>query len=131
MDVRAADNAIVADAVPAWPQYLPPAGTLYAGLLHGATLTGEAARRDLTVRVGLWLDEAGWVRQARWRADDETLRDYAEAACSLLEAGADPALLDGSALRAAVATAPAAHGDRADLVASAIAVALQARGFGA
>jgi hypothetical protein len=129
MDFHAIENPRSGDPVPGWTQPVPPAAALHAGLLDGATLTGEAARRNLTVRVGLWLDEAGWVRQARWRAgEDATLREYAEVACSLLEAGVDPGGLDGGALRAAAASASAGHGDRADLVASAIEVALLARG---
>jgi hypothetical protein len=98
----------------------------HAALLHGATVTGEAARNHLSVRVGLWLDETGRVRQARWRsADEAAMREYAEAACSLLEARADPLLLDGDALRKAVGTPPAAgQGEYADLVAAAVHAAL-------
>jgi hypothetical protein len=119
MDVRTAESARVEPA-PSWPGSVDAAEAHHAGLLHGATLTGEAARRQLSVRVGLWLDESGWVRQARWRAvDDAALRAYAEAACSLLESGADPRALDGDALRSATADA-LADLDRADLVASAI-----------
>ena len=117
------------EQVPAWTEGLHPRAAHHAGLLDGASLTGEASRRHLSVRVGLWLDETGRVRQARWRAiEDATLREYAEEACALLEAGSDPARLDGEALRAATANAAAGHGDRADVVAAAISVALLARG---
>ncbi|HEX9289436.1 MAG TPA: hypothetical protein VF904_07935 [Anaeromyxobacteraceae bacterium] len=123
MDVQPVESAR-SEVVPSWPGSTTPAEAHQAALLHGATTTGEAARRQLSVRVGLWLDETGWVRQARWRAvDDAALRAYAEAACSLLESGADPRALDGDALRAATAdTLP--DRDRADLVASAIHAAL-------
>ncbi len=122
MDLQPAETR-QADSVSTWRRTATLPEVHHAALLHGAALTGEAARRNLSVRVGLWLDEAGGVRQARWRAaDDAALRDYAEAACSLLESGADPLALDGEALRHAVAGA--VHGDRADLVASAIHAAL-------
>jgi hypothetical protein len=112
-----------AESVSSWRSAATVSRVHQAGLLHGATLTGEAARRDLSVRVGLWLDEAGWVRQARWKAeDDPALRECAEAACSLLEAGADPLALDGEALLGAVASG--GHADRADLVVAAIQAAL-------
>lgn len=122
MDLQPADTR-QAESLSTWrrPAALPEVH--HAALLHGATLTGEAARRNLSVRVGLWLDEAGWVRQARWRAaDDAALRDYAEAACSLLESGTDPLALDGEALSSAVEGV--GHPDRADLVVSAIHAAL-------
>jgi hypothetical protein len=121
MDLQPADIR-QAEVVSAWSRTAAPPEVHHAGLLQGATLTGEAARRHLSVRIGLWLDEAGWVRQARWRAvDDSALREYAEAACSLLEGGADPAALDAEALRGAV---EGGHADRAELVASAIHAAL-------
>jgi hypothetical protein len=138
MDLRPAEPR--QDPVGSWSQ---PSGSLarrvaelrhaasgavrFAGALHGATATGEAARRHLSVRVGLWLDEAGWVRQARWRAaDDAPLRAVAEAACSLIESGADPHALDEDALVSAAALQ--AGDDRAALVAAAIAAALLAAG---
>jgi hypothetical protein len=121
MDLQPAETR-QAEAAPAWPRTAALSQVHHAGLLQGATLTGEAARRHLSVRIGLWLDEAGWVRQARWRAvDDSALREYAEAACSLLESGADPGALDAEALRSAV---EGGHADRAELVASAIHAAL-------
>jgi hypothetical protein len=101
-----------------------PAPEPHHGPFLGSTQTGEAARRHLSVRIGLWLDEAGWVRQARWRAvDDPALRALAEAACSLLESGANPLQLDGDSLRTAAAQPPHAD-DRADLVCAAIHAAL-------
>ncbi len=123
MNVQPGEAARVPDAVPSWAP-IPGASKAHphAGLLHGATLTGEAVRRHLAVRIGLWLDEGGWVRQARWRADDDAaLRECAEAACELLEAGIDPARLDADALRKATG---AAHGDRVEVVAAAVAAAL-------
>lgn len=128
MSIQPTENVRV-DPVPPWTEPCHPRSALHAGQLEGATLTGEVSRRHLSVRIALWLDETGWVRRARWRAiEDATLREYAEAACALLEAGADPARLDGEALRAAATTAAPGHGDRADVVASAISVALLARG---
>jgi hypothetical protein len=112
-----------AESVSTWQTAAAVSQVHHAGLLHGATLTGEAARRHLSVRVGLWLDEAGWVRQARWKAeDDAALRACAEVACSLLESGADPQALDGDALLGALPSG--GHADRADLVAAAIQAAL-------
>jgi hypothetical protein len=99
-----------------------------ASLLHGATSTGEAGRRQLSVRIGLWLDDGGRVRRARWRAaEDSALRELAEAACSLLEAGFDPVRLDGDSLRSATPSANG-HGDRADLVAAAVQAAMSVAG---
>ncbi|HET9594523.1 MAG TPA: hypothetical protein VFP65_03030 [Anaeromyxobacteraceae bacterium] len=121
MDLQPAETR-QAEVVSAWSRTAALPEPHHAGLLQGATLTGEAARRHLSVRIGLWLDEAGWVRQARWRAvDDSSLREYAEAACSLLESGADPVALDAEALRSAV---EGGHADRAELVASALHAAL-------
>ena len=97
----------------------------HAPLLHGATVTGEAARNHLSVRIGLWLDEAGRVRQARWRsAEESAVRDYAELACRRLEARADPSPRDGDALRRAAVTGAPAHAECADLVAAAVETAL-------
>jgi hypothetical protein len=121
MDLQPAETR-QADVVSRWSRTALPPEVHHAGLLQGATLTGEAARRHLSVRIGLWLDEAGWVRQARWRAvDDSALREFAEAACSLLESGADPEALDAEALCSAV---EGGYADRAELVASAIHAAL-------
>jgi hypothetical protein len=128
MELRSARSTRVADPAGAWPEGLDTAPGVHQGSLDGATLTGEACRRQLAVRVGLWLDETGWVRQARWRGPEAgAVRDYAEAACALLEAGADPARLDAESLRAAVAVGPA-NDEGAELVAGALAVALAARG---
>jgi hypothetical protein len=123
------------EVAPAWPSASPravPAPARHAGVLDGATVTGEASRRNLAIRVGLWLDDAGAVRKARWRGvADDGLRACAESACALLEAGADPRQVEGAALRATLLDAGAA-GDDADLVASALQVALLATGpFGA
>ncbi len=130
MNLQPAEAARSAEVVPSWHGALPAVEPHCAGSLHGATLTGEASRRQLSIRIGLWLDEAGWVRQARWRpVEDPTLCGYAEAACELLESGADPARLDGEALRHAVPGPLAGHGDRADLVACALQAALLLRGI--
>jgi hypothetical protein len=95
----------------------------HAGSLHGATLTGEAGRRRLAVRIGLWLDDGGAVRKARWRAaDDAGLRAAAEAACALLEARGDR-VPDAAVLREAGTAA-----DGAEMVAAAVEAALLARG---
>ena len=128
MNLQSADAARLAGAVPAQPETTVPTATHEASVLHGATSTGEAGRRQLSVRVGLWLDDTGRVRRARWRAaDDAALRDFAEAACSLLEAGVDPLRLDADSLRGA-ASAAAPHGDRADLVAAAVETAMSVAG---
>ena len=127
MTLQPAEATRSSEVVPSWRGGLPPVETHCAGSLHGATLTGEAARRQISIRIGLWLDESGWVRQARWRAvEDPALRGYAEVACKLLESGADPGRLDGETLRHA-APGPLA-GDRADLVACALHAALLLRG---
>jgi hypothetical protein len=100
-------------------------GQAHAGVLDGATLTGEAARRQASIRIGLWLDESGWVRRARWRsAGDPALCAYAETACALVESGVDPLAVDSAALRNALAGAGSAHDDYADLVASALHAAM-------
>ena len=119
MDLQPAQRS--ADVVSTWSK---SARAHHAPLLHGATVTGEAARNHLSVRVGLWLDETGRVRQARWRSDEAAMREYAEAACSLLEARSDPHLLDGDALRKAVGAPAHGHGECADLVAAAVHAAL-------
>ena len=119
MTLQPVEPVQISEAVSSWPDVAIPAAITHEGLLHGATSTGEAARTQLSIRIGLWLDDAGWVRQARWRTTDDTaLRQYGEAACVLLESGVDPLRLDADALRNAVRGAVA--GDRADLVASAI-----------
>jgi hypothetical protein len=92
----------------------------HARLLQGATLIGEAARHVLSVRVGLWLDDAGRIRQARWRgSDDSSLRTCAEAACAALESGADPLQLDAASLGPA-STHGAGACDGPELVLSAV-----------
>jgi hypothetical protein len=117
------------DVASTWPPVSPQAlhgPARHHGLLDGATVTGEASRRNLTVRVGLWLDEAGAVRKARWRGvADESLRATAESACALLESGSDPGPANGAALRATL-LASSASAEGADLVASAVEVALMA-----
>ncbi len=102
-----------------------PAPADHAGVLEGATVTGEAARQQLSVRIALWLDDGGAVRQARWRAvRDAGLRACAEAGCALLEAGADPARVDANTLRRG---ADAGHTrDCAEVVAAAIEAAVMA-----
>jgi len=102
METEPVGTAQLGDLVPAWRLER----TVHEGSLDGATLTGEAARHPHAIRIGLWLDEAGVVKQARWRADDTVLGAYAEAACHLVESGVSPFLLRGDALRAAVAQAP-------------------------
>jgi hypothetical protein len=126
MNVRPQDPAIqeeVLEALMPVTEDPPPltAAVRHAGLLAGATATGEAARRQLSVRIGLWMDERGAVRQARWRAvKDPALRACAEAACSLLESGVQPEAVDAEAVRAAAGGL--AHGpvDRAEVVAAAV-----------
>ncbi len=125
MDLQATEIARIPEPAPEWPPQ-PASAEPHHAILHGATLVGEAARRNLSVRVGLWLDEAGGVRQARWRgAEDLALRACAEAACHLLESGVDPRLLDAGAIRDAVATSGAQ--ERSELVASALEAALALR----
>ncbi len=126
MNVRPAEGLRIP---PNWTGALPTDEALHAGALHGATVTGEAARRELSIRIGLWLDEAGSVRQARWRgAEDAELRAVAEAACTMLETGTDPSHLSSDGLRGALQTRAGAHADRADLVVAAVHAALQLRG---
>ncbi len=127
MNLQSADVARPTTAVPTHSRSAAAATPSHeASLLHGATSTGEAASRQTWVRVGLWLDEAGRVKRARWRAvEDGALRSFAEAACSLLEAGADPARLDAESLRSAAA-GTLGHADRAELVAAAVQTAFSA-----
>lgn len=99
------------------------APAMHAGFLEGATATGEATRHQLSVRIGLWLDEDGSVRQARWRAvRDAGLRACAEAGCALLEAGVDPAQVGADGLRRGAVSSHAR--DCAEVVAAAIEAAL-------
>ena len=121
METRAVVTPQASEAVHAWH---PERAATHEGSLDGATLTGEVARLQIAVRIGLWLDEKGAVRQARWRcADDRDLGAYAEAACTLLESGASPFVLEGEALRVAVADAPLGD-DRPALVVGALRSAL-------
>jgi hypothetical protein len=136
MNVRPTANVSVRDAGLPWGDSSP--GTEsdrtavveapHAGLLEGATVTGEAAREQLSVRIGLWLDDSGWVRQARWRAvKDVDLRAHAEAACALLESRADPACIDAHAVELAVHGALRGESECAELVASAVRAAVLLR----
>jgi hypothetical protein len=123
------------DVASSWPPVSPQAlhgPARHHGVLDGATVTGEASRRNLAVRVGLWLDDTGAVRKARWRGvADESLRVTAESACALLETGGDPKLVEATALRATLLAA-SASAEGADLVATAVEVALLANAsFGA
>jgi NifU-like protein involved in Fe-S cluster formation len=101
----------------------------HAGSLDGADVGEAAGGERLVVRVGLWRD-GGRVARARFRATTcASLLAYAEAACELLEAGADPGALGSEALRAAVAGVHPGHYDRAALVVAAVRVAdARARG---
>lgn len=127
MNVRPAGGATTQELpqafVPSADDPIRPAPAAHAGFLEGATAIGEATRHQLSVRIGLWVDDRGSVRQARWRAvRDPALRACAEAGCVLLEAGADPARVDADALRPG---APAGHTrDCAEVVAAAIEAAL-------
>ena len=125
MDLQPIEIARIPEPAADWPPQDATAERRHA-VLHGATVVGEAARRSLSVRVGLWLDDAGHVRHARWRgADDATLRACAEAACRLLESGVDPRRLDATAIRDAVPSS-GCH-ERSELVASALEAALALR----
>ncbi|GEJ59094.1 hypothetical protein [Anaeromyxobacter diazotrophicus] len=95
------------------------------GRIAGADRIGEAAAGGLLVRVGLWVDGEGSVVRARYLATTcAALIAYAEAACALAEApGA--ALPDAARLRRAVRGVHPIHHGRADLVALALARALQ------
>ena len=101
----------------------------HAGPVDGAPLTGAAAGASrLVVRLGLWLDEAGRVARARYRASTcASLIAYAEAACTLAEAGEEPSCVDAKRLRGAVSGVHPVHHDRADLVALALSRALAHR----
>lgn len=102
----------------------------HAAPVSGAEAVGEASGGErLVVRLGLWFD-GGRVARARYRASTcASLIAYAEAACELLEGGADPATLGADALRAAVSGVHPVHHDRAELVAAAArAAATTARG---
>ncbi len=129
MNLQPADTARLVEAVSAGAEPVTAAKAAHeASVLHGATSTGEVGHRQLSVRIGLWLDDSGWVRRARWRApDDAALREFAEVACSLLEAGFDPGRLDADSLRSAAA-GTLGHGDRADLVAAAVQTAMSVAG---
>ncbi len=119
MDLQHADIARGTEPISSWLVNATPSEAHHARILQGATLTGEAARQALSIRIGLWLDDSGRVRQARWRAsDDGALRACAEAACSLLESGGDPLRLDAGDLSAAGSAASA--GDGPELVLSAV-----------
>lgn len=97
----------------------------HVGLLHGATSVGEAARREHCVRVGLWMDESGWIRSARWRsAQEPLLRAYAEVACRLIESGADPLRIDGALLRGTIDASSGEAEDYSELVVSAVRTAM-------
>ncbi len=112
----------VLDALIANPEeQVRPVTAAHAGFLEGATATGEAARRQLSVRIGLWVDDRGSVRQARWRAvRDPGLRACAEAACTLLESGLEPRRVDADAIRRATAELGHVQAECADLVAAAV-----------
>lgn len=101
-----------------------PQPASHEGPLDGATLTGQVARRHLSVRIGLWLDDGGAPRRARWRSTDEEVRPCAELACALIERGLDPLALDSGVLRAAALGRSAAHGDGAEIVLAALRAAL-------
>jgi NifU-like protein involved in Fe-S cluster formation len=92
-----------------------------AGPLDGADAVSEAmGGLRLVVRIGLWREEGRIVR-ARFRASTcASLLAYADAACTLVEAGALPEKLEAAALRAAVAGVHPGHHDRAELVAAAM-----------
>ena len=124
MRVLHAERAAQAAApdVSTWPGLSgEPAPRAHAGPLDGATVVGEAARRQLSVRVGVWLDDGGRVRQARWRcADDRALRTCAEAACALLEHGLAVRAADAGALGGETGV----PGERAEVVAGAVRAAL-------
>ncbi len=99
------------------------APTSHAGFLEGATATGEASRHPLSVRIGVWLDDRGAVRKARWRAvRDPVLRACAEAGCALLESGTR---VDAAALHRASGLAHASP-EYAEVVAAAIEAATMA-----
>ena len=121
METRAVVTPQASEAVHAWH---PERAATHEGSLDGATLTGEVARGQVAIRIGLWLDEKGTVRQTRWRCkDDPDLGAYAETACRLVEAGTSPLSLEGEALKGAVARAPLGD-DRPALVVAALRSAL-------
>jgi hypothetical protein len=97
----------------------------HAGALDGADHVGEASGgQRLLVRVGLWLDGAGRVARARYRATTcAALIAYAEAACALAEERGGGAL-GPERLRRMVRGVHPVHRARADLVALALARAL-------
>lgn len=120
MSLQPVEPAQLAEVVPPLRRGLDSAPHEVASL-HGASATGEAARRELCIRIGLWLDEQGAIRHARWRTvEDPMLRSFAEAACALLETGTDPLGFAADALRGAVPAAATSHGDRAELVIAAV-----------
>ena len=76
---------------------------------------GEAFQDGRIVRLGLWLDSAGGIRRARWKATTcAALMAYAEIACRLLEQGHDPTTLD-EPLSAAIVGVHPGHRARAAL----------------
>ncbi len=104
------------------------ADPIHGGALDGATRYGAASGGDrLLVRIALWLDDGRRVARARFQSTTcASLIAYAELACRLLEAGDDPAALDGPRLRAGLAGVHPIHLDRSDLVARAVRAAFEA-----
>ncbi len=97
----------------------------HAGPLLGAPAAGAAREGDRQVEVGLWLDPAGRVERARFRATScAALIAYAEAACSLAEASGR-AGVPADRIREAVTGVHPLHRGRAELVARAFAAAEQ------
>ncbi|HYG66136.1 MAG TPA: iron-sulfur cluster assembly scaffold protein, partial [Anaeromyxobacteraceae bacterium] len=70
------------------------------GSLDGADGVGEATGGlRLLVRIGVWR-EGGRATRARFQASTcASLIAYADAACALVEAGADPEGIDAARLR--------------------------------
>lgn len=96
----------------------------HAGPTEGADAVVEALADGRRVRIGLWADEEGRVRRARFRATTcAALIAYADLACELLESGEAPEQIDGGRLRQALPGVHPAQHDRADLVARALALA--------
>lgn len=99
---------------------------LHAGPLAGASRFGEAVGGErLVVRIGVWIDGAGRVIRARFRATTcASLIAYAEAACTLVERERRATPISPGRLREEVAGVHPLHRDRAELVSRALASAL-------
>ncbi len=126
MDVRGAQTIRPEGVLPVpWSGPGAPLSAHPATSFAGATLIGEAIGPQGFVRIALWLDDAGRVRQARARApEDAAVRSCAEALCDVLEAGGDPRKVGADDVRGLARSRSVAGLESAELVLSALHAAL-------